>query len=389
MSSTRRVLLGLLVVAVALLGSLEFFSFVLVRLRLLPVSETPRAYASADTWKESESNWRTEQEAWGAWHKASTVGTGQKPCFRVQYRTNSIGARDSEFPLHDASPRMLLLGDSFAEGYGVNDADTAASVLEKLEGREVLNFGAGGDLGPLQYRLLYEKLASQYDHDTLLIFFLPANDFTDNDYDFWTTTEAARNAGAEGERWRPYSRRTPDGGYETFYPPAAVRRTAWSSHTDDPFTLRRFVADHLWSSNVLRSLKLVLLSRRISKAQGSTDSGTAFSGYFDVAPDRQHAALHEMEELVREARARHVVLVAVPTTGDLQRIAAGADQRATPWRKTLESLAAVVPGKDVRFVDLADDFPAGPVGLFSKCDGHWTPAGNRLAADIIHKHLPH
>jgi hypothetical protein len=383
MNSIRRYLVSILVICIAGFGSLELFSFVLSRFRLLPVSEVPRFYASEDTWKESESNWRTEDQPWGAWHKPNTVGRGRKPCFNVEYRTNSIGARGHEFELAGSPARILLLGDSFAEGYGVNDEDSAARQIEKLTGRQVLNFGAGGDLGPLQYGILYEHLAARYEHDTLLIFFLPANDFTDNDYDFWVSTGANLAVGSNAERWRPYSRRTADGTYEIFYPPAAVRREEWSSHFDDPLTLHQFMRDHFWSTNVLRSVKLLLLSRRISVAQGVGKKGQTFSGYFDVAPERQQPALHAMQMLVQASRARHVVIVAIPVAGDLARIAAGETPRATPWRKALEGLAAAATGKDVDFVDLADRFPSVTERLFSVCDGHWTPEGNRLAAQII------
>jgi hypothetical protein len=387
MSSIKRFLLSLLVISVAVAGSLELFSFVLSQFHLLPVSETPRFYASESTWKESESNWRTERDPWGAWHKPNTVGIGQKPCFRVEYRTNSIGARGNEFALKDTSPRILLLGDSFAEGYGVNDVDSAARQIESLTGTQVLNFGAGGDLGPLQYGILYDRLAAQYDHDILVVFFLPANDFTDNDYEFWKSTGANLAVGANNERWRPYSRRRDDGTFETFFPPGAVRRDAWSSHSDDPLTVHQFVRDHFWSVNVWRSVRLLLLSRRISAAQGKGKDGQMFSGYFDVPADRQQAALHAMKALVHSSLARQIVIAAIPTAPDLARVAAGEDPRTTPWRKSLEGIAMTVADKDFRFVDLADSFPTNASNLFSVCDGHWTPEGNRLAAETISRSI--
>ena len=54
--------------------------------------------------------------------------------------------------------RYILLGDSFAEGYGVNFEDTAQAQLEKLLGIDVYNFGSAGYFGPVQYYLIYKDL---------------------------------------------------------------------------------------------------------------------------------------------------------------------------------------------------------------------------------------
>lgn len=73
--------------------------------------------------------------------------------FRVTYRINSRGLRDREIPYEPPSPatfRILALGDSFTEGYGVEVEETFARRLESLLRRrrgshvEVINGGVQG-----------------------------------------------------------------------------------------------------------------------------------------------------------------------------------------------------------------------------------------------------
>ena len=52
---------------------------------------------------------------------------------------NSLGVRDDEASL--ASPRIIVAGDSYAMGWGVDQEKTFAQLLEKETGTRVLNAG--------------------------------------------------------------------------------------------------------------------------------------------------------------------------------------------------------------------------------------------------------
>jgi hypothetical protein len=116
-----------------------------------------------------------------------TTDRHRSTCFDVRYDSNAIGARDSAFERSkpNEQTRFLLIGDSFAEGFGVNFEDMVQTQLEKLINLEIYNFGSDGYFGPLQYYLIYKDLAKQFEHDGVILFLLPANDFTDNDYALW------------------------------------------------------------------------------------------------------------------------------------------------------------------------------------------------------------
>lgn len=82
------------------------------------------------------------------YRRSQVAFTADKP-----FRTNSMGlrGRESTWEKPPSTSRVLLLGDSIAQGFGVREEDTFASVLERLLNRgtrgaehEVINAGVGG-----------------------------------------------------------------------------------------------------------------------------------------------------------------------------------------------------------------------------------------------------
>ena len=120
----------------------------------------------------------------GAWRPVNIKTIQKRSCFNVEYKTNEVGARDSTFNnLRGANG--LLIGDSFAEGYGVNYKETSQYILEKKKNVNIINLGVSKNTGPVQYWLIYSAFKSKYDHEFIIIYFLPHNDFGENDYSNW------------------------------------------------------------------------------------------------------------------------------------------------------------------------------------------------------------
>lgn len=59
--------------------------------------------------------------------------------FATHYEINRLGVRDDEDSLH--APEIVVAGDSYAMGWGVEQDETFAQLLEKRTGRRVLNTG--------------------------------------------------------------------------------------------------------------------------------------------------------------------------------------------------------------------------------------------------------
>jgi hypothetical protein len=105
--------------------------------------------------------------------------------FRGRFDTNSQGFRDSERAYEKPTGvyRVLVIGDSFVQGFGLDERDTFASVLEReLKARngrppvEVMKMGVGG-WGPSNYWRVLRNVGARYSPDFVVVAFYPGNDF--------------------------------------------------------------------------------------------------------------------------------------------------------------------------------------------------------------------
>lgn len=95
-------------------------------------------------------------------------------------RTNAHGQRDKERNYHkpDGVKRVLLLGDSVVEGYGLRESETISQQLEALHpdgSTEVLNFGVSAYCTLAEIELLEVK-GLRFDPDIVVLVFVE-NDF--------------------------------------------------------------------------------------------------------------------------------------------------------------------------------------------------------------------
>jgi hypothetical protein len=141
--------------------------------------------------------WRGDHPEFGVWHAPDLSYQHRTRCYDVEYRTNSVGTRDVERRLRSDRPRVVVLGDSYLEGWGVSESERLSNLLEEQTGIEHLNF-AMSHFGPYQEYLVYRSLATRFDHDAVLVGVLPANDFLDIDF------EEARKQRYYRFHYRPY-----------------------------------------------------------------------------------------------------------------------------------------------------------------------------------------
>jgi hypothetical protein len=98
---------------------------------------------------------------------------GRYQRFDATFQTNSRGLRDREYPLarRPGVARIVVLGDSFTWGFGVNDDQIFTKVLERrLGGPEVINLGvtAFGTRQEIEY---LKREGLQYRPDTVILAF--------------------------------------------------------------------------------------------------------------------------------------------------------------------------------------------------------------------------
>jgi hypothetical protein len=125
--------------------------------------------------------WRHDPRL-GWHHTAGSEGVfDRSPVFRTRVRINDKGLRGRDYPYERVAGRrrILVLGDSFVFGYGVEQEEIFTTVLEGLlPATEVINAGVSG-YGTDQELLWFRAEGARYRPD-LVILLMCGNDELDN-----------------------------------------------------------------------------------------------------------------------------------------------------------------------------------------------------------------
>lgn len=365
---------------------LEIGSFILSKFNLLSFNQTPEFY-----WKEEQvsySNFFTEKNEWGAWHRPNSMTHHRSRCFKAKYTSNEIGAKDSSFKeIADKKNNIIMLGDSFAEGHGSDNDSDFETLLEKKINRNILNLSSSGDLGPLQYWIIYNKIAKLYNHDKIIIVLATGNDFTDNNFDFWNKNSDSVKNDFFLKRYRPYYLPNDDGTYDYFIPKTALKRDG-IAYPQENFTinnLKEFFKKYFWSSNVYRTIKYIFYQKR-KLNNIHLNPGSDYSGYFDSNLNDQKAGIFFIEKIIEKSFPREVVLISIPRPNDFFKMESK--------NKKLENIYwhKYFSDKDVNdtrftFIDILKFPPKNILDLYFTCDGHLSIFGNKWVAKVIYDQI--
>jgi len=341
---------------------IEIVSFSISKINLLEISHTPKFYLDKGYIPNDE--WWIEDKEWGAWHKNSASTILKKSCFNTTFTSNEIGARDDSFSTNNEDD-IILIGDSFAEGYGVNLKNTSQKFIENLTNRNILNFGVSRNFGPVQYSIIYQNLAKNFKHKTIIIYLLPDNDFGENDYSNWQGSK----------RYRPYYKLISKNSYKIFIPEESIKN--YKSNTKK---IKKIFKDYLWVSNLFINIDY---NYRIYRSK-KKNSFNNFSGYFDSSLEQQNAAIYFLNKIIDNTSA-NIILVSIPRLIDYNRFENNSDLSNVHWNNYFVNKD--ISNKNFKFIDLIKHKPLKLNEIFLKCDGHWSAFGNRWAAEIISKHL--
>lgn len=155
----------------------------LVAAALALVLAEAAARAVAPHWapQHAERNFWAHDDLLGWAHRPGQRGTMSHPDFRISVAISEQGLRDREYPF-ERTPglrRMLVLGDSFAWGFGVEQDESLCEILERRHpGWEIVNTGVSG-WGTDQQLLFYRERGRRWQPDVVLLLFHP-NDVHDN-----------------------------------------------------------------------------------------------------------------------------------------------------------------------------------------------------------------
>lgn len=309
--------------------------------------------------------WKDTNSDVGVWHKPNDKMRHEKRCFDVTYTSNSHGMRDKDVPMESDERRVVVLGDSFVEGWGVKDEARFTERLERKSGIEHLNFGTAGGFGSTQSYILYKSLASRFSHDAVIFAVLPDNDFGDD-------TPSESDLESDG-RWRPYLAGTyPD--YTLTYPAREFEPDLRASRR-----LQVLMSQFWITSRVVKHYSAYIREVAKQKTSGG-GSDKIYSGYFDYNEEQFGRLKYAIERIKEIAGTRPVLVVTIPRPADYQR--AEKTKSEPPIRKDLRALSDTL---GITYIDLMIGMPSDKkfADYFHACDGHWSERGHAKAAEII------
>lgn len=279
------------------------------------------------------------------------------PEYDVAFATNSLGLRDDEIgPKH--GPRVLLLGDSFTSGYGVERDRTFADLIEKRLGVEVVNAGVGG------YEIVhqvhyFEGRGRALDPDLVVYALYLANDL--------------------------------------------VRNDEWQSRDDGTL----ISLEREFPTRVARDIKLVRLAKMLryrSRVAASRRGGEwePFDDYLAICERRLGDAAKRHYQQSRELLARLAgsveesgadLLVAMfsyrtavePQARDALNNKIHGFERRYDLDRPAREMAAILGDLEVDYVDLNTALRAAAGGepLYFRSDGHFTQRGHQVVAGAL------
>lgn len=273
------------------------------------------------------------------------------PEYAVFYHYNDQGLRDHDRPIPKPADtfRILGLGDSFTEGVGVQYQQTFLSLLERafnLPGKypfkvDVVKAGVAG-YDPRHERLYYEYYGYKYDPDLVLI-----------GYSGTDSREAALGVHYTISKQ----------GY-------LLRDTGYSLN---PFFLELYIHSH-FARTLLRRI-IDLQRHRFNASVNTADEEAAI---WREGWDKTFLEYDRIKQISDRMGAKLIVMyIPFKITGDKEE------------QGRADELQAWCRKNSVYFVNLLPYFQQHPKvkELHYPIDGHCTPMGNELIAQVLYRHL--
>ncbi len=318
----------------------ELMSLVFTHFNLFLINEKPK-YSYE---KKFLHDWIEKDEDGIVWHKKNYTTRHAARCFDVEYTTNNVGARDyNDYFKDELTTSIMLIGDSFAEGPGVEIDKIFAKLIEKKLNKRVLNFGNSGT-EPKTQLVRHIKYSKDFNFDEMIYFFLPQNDYS-------SPQKISDNNKENNDNQFSFSKNFLKVKYE----------------------IVNFLSRFTYSYNFIRS---TLYHFNISINHGYENLS-----YFYKNQTNIDYTFSYLEKLISFKKVKSYIVV-IPTIYDINNFQKNKiNYKNFYWYKKISELSV---RNDSVLIDLMDyiDFKKKPL-YFHSCDGHWSEYGNFFAADVF------
>lgn len=293
-----------------------------------------------------KSFWRYH-ETLGWAHEPLKEGLSEDEDFSVHVSINAHGLRDKEYsPTRtEGKRRILLLGDSFGWGYGVEQEETLDALIEgKYDNVEFVNASVPG-YGTDQEYLYLKNQNMVWQPDLVILLFHP-NDVYNNTY--------SNQYGYEKPVFRLI-----EGGLVLKNVPVP---------NDWYHKAKRFILNRTY-----------FLRRAYFAVQGLVASDLPSVSKRNLALDVTKALVLEMQRVSAQSGADFWV-VGIPWW-------VGVPRRQGKLEEIIDSIRSFVEVQRIRYISLEEIFSQAPRETLFKHTPHWNAYGQRLAANAIEKEL--
>ena len=290
--------------------------------------------------------------------------------YRVDFSINSQGIRDPrefETPKADDVLRIVLLGDSFAMGYGVSYEDSVPARLERaLSARyarpvEVVNLGVSG-FGTAEELIVLENEGLSFEPD-LVIAYWHASDPRDN-----VRSQLYELAGDVLVRAN-----------DTYLPAVAIRTWLFS------FPAYRWIAEHSQFYNWIRGdggrlARQLLFTFNSMRAGDSWKQGE----HSDEVPRNIRLSLALLNRMRESCAERDIdfLVVEVPTNPD-----PGEYKSTFPYEAASELGYHFDVVNPIQMFERSRETNNGVLIYWQRSAGHWTPYGTAAVTEAIVERL--
>lgn len=279
----------------------------------------------------------------------------------------------------DSAVESVFFGDSFVWGYGVNLTDSVSERYQQLSGKPAVNLGMTSYTSPQQYARLFRKYGPELQPKYAFFGIFIGNDFPDGaNFDNWLLSDKSLSF----PMW--HTRRTRGIGNTGLI--QKIRLLAYRNSA-----VWRMIGDRINFSDKKSA------NKNFEYRQGNLDLVLVPDQIqTELGPDGERQkqlfkrALREITRVSEQFHIRAIAFV-IPTKEQVyqDRFPPGPIRRKTDKHHTLA--LQFLKDSGLEYVDLLPPFKDAAQDdskqLYFRIDGHWTPAGHKLAATMLRNYV--